>query len=88
MIEIVKQCGDQEVANLSFGQSSSVENGCVVAQPQYMQHVSEVVVRVVDVLRHEEHDLKIVAQIPGVNALVVPNHLGDCGNFGFHFFAP
>gem|GEM_PF-6212896 len=77
MVEVMEEGSDQEVSLLSWSQLQlgRVVPAGLVAEPQDVEHVSEVVVRMPEVLGRVEEGTGVVHQRAFVQALFVAENL-------------
>lgn len=71
----MKERSNQEAPHPHGVQMVLVEDTSFVAQAHYMQHVSEVVVGIEDILGIEEHGAEIVAKIAVIDIINIVDYL-------------
>jgi hypothetical protein len=76
VIEVVEERRDERSAHLSRTQHAVIELAGIVNQPEHMEHVAEVVVRVAEILRMMKERARVVDQVSFVQLPVVADGLG------------
>ena len=75
VVEVVEHGGDEQVASLPCGKLTTVEGTGLVGQPYHVEHMTEVMVWVVEVLCLLEDGPEVGDEVAQINAVVISD---DC----------